>query len=538
MRASIMTGRNVTERSSRVSFGRFSRAAIVLVCAGFSAVVLALCVLAGLNFRRSVENEFYRETENIARVLMADFDDDAATADAILSRLAAQIPPSEVSADHEAELHRLLVGYALQPSMIGPAILDRNGTLIASARADPIPKISLKDRNTFLVHADTPGESKLYISAPMRGVLINEWAIQFSRPLRDQSGALYGVVILSYRLEHFVRLYEKLKLTDRGLAGLTGKDGVVRIRTLNGEIGYGTAVSRVPLVYNRAIAGETSGTFYTQGGPDGTTRIGAFVASPTTPFYVTVAYGSDYLRAQYIGFFYALGLCWFVLTAAMIAAAAFVHRLGKLSQQAQLEIVNSAIAERQKISADMHDSIGASLAALLASFTTGTVDLADIKRRVAEILLELRFLVDSSDTPDGDVNLLLGNVRHRMASSIELAGITLNWQVAALPKIAALTARDALAIKLALMEALSNVLHHSGAKRADVTAAYDGAKSAIVIAVRDDGCGFDPAVTDAGRGLANMRRRIASISTGAAIVIEAAPARGTAMRIELKVPAP
>lgn len=172
-----MSGRNVTARSSRVSFGRFSRAAIVLVCAGFSAVVLALCVLAGLHFRRSVENEFYRETENIARVLMAGFDDDAATADAILSRLAAQIPQSEVSAEHEAELHRLLAGYALQPSMIGPAILDRDGTLIASARADPIPKISFKDHNTFQVHADNPGELKLYISAPMRGALTNEWAI-------------------------------------------------------------------------------------------------------------------------------------------------------------------------------------------------------------------------------------------------------------------------------------------------------------------------------------------------------------------------
>ncbi len=76
----------------------------------------------------------------------------------------------------------------------------------------------------------------------------------------------------------------------------------------------------------------------------------------------------------------------------------------------------------------------------------------------------------------------------------------------ALPKIAALTARDALAIKLALMEALSNVLHHSSAKHADVTAAYDRDTSAITIAVSDNGCGFDPAVTDAGRGLANMRQ--------------------------------
>jgi signal transduction histidine kinase len=510
----------------------------VLVCAAFSAVVLVLCVLAGLHFRRSVEGEFYRETENIARVLMAGFDDDAATADAILSQLAAEIPQSEVSAADEAELHRLLARYDLQPSMIGPGILDRNGTLIASARAEPIPKISFKGRNTFQVHADTPGETQLYISAPTRGVLTNEWSIQFSRALRDQSGALYGVALLSYRLEHFVSLYEKLKLTDRGLAGLTGKDGVVRIRTLNGVIGYGAAVSRVPLVYNRVLAGEKSGTFYSRGGPDGITRIGAFVVSPTAPFYVAVAYGSDYLRSQYIGFFYLLGLCWLVLTAAMIAAAVFVHRLGRLGQQAQLEIVNSATAERQKIQADMHDSIGASLAVLLAAFTTDHVDLADVKRRVGEILMELRFLVDSSETPDGDVNLLLGNVRHRMASGIDLAGITLGWQTALLPKIVGLSARDALAIKLVLMEALSNVLHHSRAKTAELSASYDPEKSVIQIVVRDDGCGFDQAkAAVAGRGLANMRKRIASISTGAAIAIDSAPGRGTAVRIELKVPA-
>ena len=536
-RTAIISGRNVTAAKSLVSFGRFSRPAIVLVCAGFSAVVLGLCVLAGQHYRRSVENEFYRETENIARLLIAGFDDDASTADAILSRLAAQIPESEVSADHEAELHRLLSSYALESSMIGPGIVDRDGTLIASALAEPAPRISFKDRNAFLAHVDAPAKSQLYISAPMRGVITNEWAIQFSRPLRDPSGALYGVVLLSYRLDHFISLYEKLKLADRGLAGLAGKDGVVRIRTLNGTIGYGAEVSRVPLVYNQVMAGQTSGNFHSRGGPDGISRIGSFVVSPTTPFYVTVAYAADYLRAQYIGFYYVLGLCWFVLTAGMIAAAAFVHRLGKLSQQTQLEIVNSATAERQKISADMHDSIGASLAALLASFTTDKIDLAEARRRLGEILMELRFLVDSAETPDGDVNLLLGNVRHRMASGIELAGIKLNWQVAAaLPEIARLTARDALAIKLVLMEILSNVLHHSRATSADVTASYDPDRSAIGIKVRDDGVGFDPAVAAGGRGLANMRKRIASISTGAAMDIDTAPGKGTAVRIALQVP--
>ena len=249
----------MTERDPRSLLGRSSRVPLALVCAGFSVLVLVLCALGGAHFKKQVEREAYRQTENIAQILMAGFDDDATLADAILTRLAREISPGDVSDAHEPEMHRLLAGYVLQPSMIGPAVLDRDGMLIASGANETVPKVSLADRNIFRVHADAPGESHLYVSAPIR--ILDEWALQFSRPLRDASGALYGVVLLSYRLPHFVRLYEKLKLSERGLAGLTGKDGIVRVRTLNGVIGYGAAVPRIPAAYNRVMAGETSGTW-------------------------------------------------------------------------------------------------------------------------------------------------------------------------------------------------------------------------------------------------------------------------------------
>jgi signal transduction histidine kinase len=526
-----------TERDVGNFFGRFSRASMALVCAGLSACVLMLCLLGGAHFKHGAEQELYRETENTAQILMTTFDEDAANVDAILTRLASQIKEPDVSIANEPELYRLLARYALTPSMIGPAIIDRNGVLIASARTDNVPKISMKDRNTFLVHANNPAESKLYVGAPMRGLLSNEWAIQFSRPLRDETGTFYGVVLVSYRLSHFVELYEKLKLSDNGLAGLTGKDGIVRIRSLSGVIGYGTAVPKIALVYERVLAGETSGTFFGRADLDNITRIGSFVASKTTPFYVSVGYDIDYLRARYIGFFYVLGLCWFVLTAAMIATVAFVRRLEHISQQNQLAVINSAVAERQKISADMHDSIGASLATLLAHFTIANINVTDVKRRIGEILMELRFLVDSAEPVDGDLNLVLSNVRHRMGSGIELTGMELQWQVGELPTIAGLTARDALSIKLILMEALSNVLHHSKASSVTVTAGYTDAASLVVITVKDNGCGFN--ATDAavaGRGLANMRKRVRSISIGGALFITSFPGQGTAVRIELNVP--
>jgi hypothetical protein len=280
--------------------------------------VLVLCVLAGLQFKRSTESMFYQQTENIAQMLLASFEGDSQRVDAILSQIAALTSDIEISPANATQLHRLLIHYTTQTSIIGPGILDRNGTLVASAIADPIPNISLKDRAIFRAHAENPGESKLYISVPTQGPLTKEWSIQFSRPLRDRAGVFQGVVIASYRLAHFTDLYEKLKLSDRGLAGLTGKDGVVRIRSLSGAIGYGSSVSKLAMAYDRVIAGEKSGRFYRRGGPDDVTRIGTFLASSTIPFYVAVGYDEDYLRSQYIGFFYALALCWIVLTAAMV----------------------------------------------------------------------------------------------------------------------------------------------------------------------------------------------------------------------------
>lgn len=523
-------------RITRMLPGRLSSASSAVICAAFSVFVLLLCVAAGAHFKSLIQQEFYRQTENVAQILLADFEGDVAAADAILTRVAADIPKEAVSQDHEPELHRLLAGYTPEPSMIGPAVLDRNGTLIASAVTDKVPSVSLKNRNTFRVHAEAPQANTLYIGTPMRGAMIDEWIIQFSRPLRDKTGAFYGVVIISYRLSHFVRLYEKLRLSDRGFAALTGKDGVVRIRSFNGDIGHGDEIPRVALAYSRVLAGETTGTFYARTGSDDVKRIGTFIASQTTPFYVAVAYDNEYLRARYIGFLYALALCWLTLTAAMAGAVYFIQRLETVKRQAHLEVVNSAIAERQNISADMHDSIGASLAALLASLATGNIQAADVRRKVGEVLMELRFLVDSSEPIDGDIGLLLGNVRHRMGSGIELAGIAFDWQVGDLPRIEGLTARDTLAVKLVLMEALSNVLHHSKATVAKLAAHYDADNSVIVITVNDNGRGFDEATTLAGRGLSNMRKRIATVSTGATIVIDSRPGHGTTVRMTLKVP--
>lgn len=508
---------------------------MLAVCAGFSVLVLGLCLLVGSEFKDRAEQDLYRDTGNIAQMIVSSFEEASANLDAVLAQVAEQIRGADITAANETPLHQLLTRYALRETVIGPAILDRNGTLIASARVDPVSKISLKDRNIFRVHAENRGQAKIYISVPTQGDLTNEWSIQFSRPLIDTNGAFNGVVVASYRLSHFNDIYEKLKLSDRGVASLTGMDGIVRIRSLSGAIGYGAEIARMAQVYERVLSGEKRGNFSGVSSTDKVTRVGTFIVSQTTPFYVVVGYDADYLTSQYIGVYYMLALFWFTLTAAMIASAFFIRRLEMSAQRARLEIVNSAMEERQKISADMHDSIGASLSTLLAHFSSEAISLTDIKRRIGEILMELRLLVDSAEPADGDLNLILGNVRHRMAAAIELAGIEFRWRVEELPVVEALSSRDVLSMKLILMEALSNVMHHSRAQSVTLSATYDETAAAIIIAVADDGRGFNIGNTT-GRGLLNMNMRIRKLSTGGTLTINTLPGQGTTVRIELRVP--
>lgn len=508
---------------------------MVLVCGGFSVLVLGLCLFAASEFRDRAEQDLYRDTGNIAQMLMSSFEEAAANLDAVLGQVSDQIRNADISPANEAPLHELLARYALRETVIGPAVIDRNGTLVASARTNPVTKISLKDRNIFRVHEENKGEAKIHISVPTQGDLTNEWSIQFSRPLRSSDGTFNGVVIASYRLSHFNDIYDKLKLSDHGVASLTGMDGVVRIRSLSGTIGYGAAIPRMAQVYERVLAGEKRGTFFGISSSDRVTRLGTFVVSDTTPFYVVVGYDDEYLNNQTVGIYWILALCWFVLTAAMIVSVLVIRRMENVAQLARLEVVKSAMDERQKISADMHDSIGASLSTLLAHFSSDTMSLTDVKRRIGEILMELRLLVDSAEPAGGDLNMILGNVRHRMAAGIEIAGIEFRWRVEELPVVEALSPRDVLSMKLIIMEALSNVLHHSSARSVTLSAVYEEAASAIVITVADDGRGFD-INTKAGRGIFNMNMRTRKLSTGGALAIDTLPGKGTTVRVELHVP--
>lgn len=186
--------------------------------------------------------------------------------------------------------------------------------------------------------------------------------------------------------------------------------------------------------------------------------------------------------------------------------------------------------ERQRIMADMHDGLGSSLVGLLGTVQSGTPPLEEIERRLLDALQELRLAVDAVQPMDGDLGVVLGNVRHRMRAAIEKSGVKLHWQVGELPQVSYLTPQAILAVQRIILEALTNALRHSQAAAVTVSAqAEDGW---LRIQVADDGVGFKEPGASGGRGLDNLRRRAAGL--GGRLEIESA--RGAGASVILRLP--
>ena len=82
-----------------------------------------------------------------------------------------------------------------------------------------------------------------------------------------------------------------------------------------------------------------------------------------------------------------------------------------------------------------------------------------------------------------------------------------------------------------LQEALNNVRKHATARRIIVRLHYR--RGSLVLSIRDNGIGFDPAVVESGFGRQSMHERAQSI--GARLKVASLPGRGT--MVTLRVPA-
>jgi signal transduction histidine kinase len=211
------------------------------------------------------------------------------------------------------------------------------------------------------------------------------------------------------------------------------------------------------------------------------------------------------------------------------------HRAGALLSARQLtadlqrsyeRAVRAREEERRRLRRELHDGVGPALAGMALQLDSLAARLPD-----ADLTTRAERLRDRLQTTVVEVRRIVDGLRPGAVDELGLADAlrTLGTEADAPVHVgvdvelpATLPAGVESAVYRIASEAVTNVVRHAAATRADVRARLvDGA---VVLSIDDDGCGFGADVTT-GVGLRSMHDRAAE--TGGALEVDSDPGRGT-----------
>ena len=201
------------------------------------------------------------------------------------------------------------------------------------------------------------------------------------------------------------------------------------------------------------------------------------------------------------------------------------------------EVLAAGDAERERIAQDLHDGVQQRLTALGIGLGLAADRFAERGETEADAVL--RGFGDDVDRLIDEVRDLARGIYPALLTSFGVAAamVAAGVQSGGSVTVQASDVRRCrpeveIAVYFACLAALDNAAKHAGP--VPVAVDLSDAGGALHFTVCDSGAGFDPAETQVGAGLANMRDRIASV--GGTLAVDSAPTRGT--RVHGRVPDP
>lgn len=245
---------------------------------------------------------------------------------------------------------------------------------------------------------------------------------------------------------------------------------------------------------------------------------------------------------------------WFVMLAALfiggLALTYYKRRVG-MSEKARLaqeefsrRLINAHETERRRIAAELHDSLGQSLAIIKNQAVFGAqkavghentrTQFEQISRQSASAITEVREIAYNLRPYLLDRLGLTKAVRSMLAKIAEIGALEIDGEIDDID--GAFSPETEISIYRVLQEGLNNVLKHSEATRASVSIIKGDRLVSILI--KDNGRGFivrrpaaEPEAEKPGFGLLGIAERVKMI--GGTHVIESEPGRGTSITIRV-----
>jgi len=197
--------------------------------------------------------------------------------------------------------------------------------------------------------------------------------------------------------------------------------------------------------------------------------------------------------------------------------------------------------ERQRISSEVHDDLGASISGiklqtemLSRKVTSQPVfkEIDAIHDAIADISTQVRLIIWSLDVENDEVSSLVNFIHMQTIKIFDCCDIRLHENISVGETIIAISGEKRRQVYLLVKEALNNIIKHSNAQNAFL--AISLYKNRLHISIRDDGRGFVPDVRKHDTmGIRNIYARAKRLN--ADLKIDTAPGKGTSISLKLNL---
>jgi len=187
----------------------------------------------------------------------------------------------------------------------------------------------------------------------------------------------------------------------------------------------------------------------------------------------------------------------------------------KQSYESRLAVLNAQQKERNRISADMHDDLGAGVTAIrlyseLAKKRIGKDIIPEIEKissSANELLNNMNAIIWTMSSSNDSLDNMVAYIRSYSQEYFENTGINCQIQIEEGIPYIAVNGEIRRNVFLVVKEALNNILKHSNATEVNITLKRE--KNGLSLYIHDNGNGIDfDNLRKFGNGLINMKKRM------------------------------
>jgi signal transduction histidine kinase len=193
----------------------------------------------------------------------------------------------------------------------------------------------------------------------------------------------------------------------------------------------------------------------------------------------------------------------------------------KQSFETKLAVINAKQKERNRISADMHDELGAGITAIrlyseLAKSKTVKEVMPEIEKisdSANELLVNMNAIIWAMSSSNDSLENMVAYIRSYSQEYFENTGIKCKINIMEqLPEMV-VWGEFRKNVFLVIKESLNNILKHS--KATEVTITFTTVPDGVALYIQDNGIGIDlDKVRRFGNGLKNMKKRMGEMNIG------------------------